>query len=45
MRLGNLSKAAKGYRLAQGYQGDEVTPLTLVDTGKTDTVESCFIHL
>ncbi|MEZ8877883.1 CYTH domain-containing protein [Vibrio lentus] len=44
MRLGNLSKAAKGYRLAQGYQGDGVTPLTLVDTDKSDTVESCFIQ-
>lgn len=43
-RLGNLSKAARGYRLAAGYQGDEVKPLALVDTSKSDTVESCFIH-
>ena len=44
MRLGNLSKAAKGYRLAAGYEGDEVKPLALVATDKHDTVESCFIH-
>ncbi|MHA2939492.1 CYTH and CHAD domain-containing protein [Vibrio sp. RC27] len=42
-RLGNLSKAARGYRLASGYQSDEVTPLSLVKTHSTDTVESCFI--
>ncbi|MDW2041854.1 inorganic triphosphatase, partial [Vibrio sp. 2130-1] len=35
MRLGNLSKAAKGYRLATGYTGDEVKPLSLVDSNKT----------
>ncbi|MDF5382801.1 CYTH domain-containing protein, partial [Vibrio parahaemolyticus] len=29
MRLGNLSKAAKGYRLASGYAGDEVKSLAL----------------
>jgi len=44
MRLGNLSKAAKGYRLAMDYQGDEVQEMTLVDTDKNDTVESCFIN-
>ncbi|ELX8648047.1 inorganic triphosphatase [Vibrio vulnificus] len=44
MRLGNLSKAAKGYRLALGYQGDEVKPLSLVDTGKMDNVEYCLIN-
>ncbi|MCZ4294289.1 inorganic triphosphatase [Vibrio sinaloensis] len=44
MRLGNLSKAAKGYRLAMDYTGDEVKPLTLVATNKNDTVESCFIN-
>lgn len=44
MRLGNLSKAAKGYRLAMDYSGDEVKPLTLVATDKNDTVESCFIN-
>ena len=42
MRLGNLSKAAKGYRLAQGHQGDTVKPLSLVKTDHDDTVESCF---
>lgn len=44
MRLGNLSKAAKGYRLACGYTGDDVKPLALVSTDKHDTVESCFIN-
>ncbi|KGY13744.1 adenylate cyclase [Vibrio tubiashii] len=44
MRLGNLSKAAKGYRLAMDYEGDEVKPLSLVRTDKADTVESCFIN-
>ncbi|KFI10072.1 inorganic triphosphatase [Vibrio coralliilyticus] len=44
MRLGNLSKAAKGYRLANGYTGDDVKPLALVNTDKHDTVESCFIN-
>lgn len=44
MRLGNLSKAAKGYRLAMDYQGDEVKSLPLVKTDKSDTVESCFIN-
>ncbi|MDW6002967.1 CYTH and CHAD domain-containing protein [Vibrio mangrovi] len=44
VRLGNLSKAARGYRLASGYNGDEVKPLELVETTSDDTVESCFIH-
>lgn len=44
MRLGNLSKAARGYRLAAGYQGDEVKPLALVNTQAQDTVETCFIQ-
>ncbi|NOH64171.1 inorganic triphosphatase [Vibrio sp. RE88] len=44
MRLGNLSKAAKGYRLASGYTGDDVKTLALVSTDKHDTVESCFIN-
>lgn len=44
MRLGNLSKAAKGYRLASGYTGDEVKPLALVDSSKNDTVEYCLIN-
>ncbi|MGF1910552.1 inorganic triphosphatase [Vibrio kasasachensis] len=43
MRLGNLSKAARGYRLALGYDGDEVQAMDLVATDKYDTVESCFI--
>jgi len=44
LRLGNLSKAAKGYRLSSDYQGDEAKPLALVNTDKHDTVEYCFIH-
>ncbi|AUI85256.1 inorganic triphosphatase [Vibrio azureus] len=44
MRLGNLSKAAKGYRLAKQYAGDEVQPLSLVDSSKQDNVEYCLIH-
>jgi len=44
MRLGNLSKAAKGYRLASGYAGDEVKSLALVDSSPTDTVEYCLIN-
>ncbi|MBY7866655.1 inorganic triphosphatase [Vibrio fluvialis] len=44
MRLGNLSKAARGYRLAADYLGDEVKPLALVNTQKHDSVESCFIN-
>ena len=44
MRLGNLSKAAKGYRLASGYEGDEIKPLDLVKTDNRDSVESCFIN-
>ncbi|MDF2153282.1 inorganic triphosphatase [Vibrio sp. CAU 1672] len=44
MRLGNLSKAARGYRLATGYSGSKVKPLSLVDTTKADTVEYCLIN-
>ncbi len=44
MRLGNLSKAARGYRLAMKLAPDEVTRLPLVRTSKTDSVESCFIQ-
>ncbi len=44
MRLGNLSKAARGYRLAQGYDGDLVRELTLVKCEDTDTVEECFVN-
>jgi triphosphatase len=44
MRLGNLSKAARGYRLAAGYQGDEVKPLAFVETQPNDSIEVCFIQ-
>ncbi|PJC85542.1 inorganic triphosphatase [Vibrio sp. HA2012] len=43
VRLANLSKAARGYRLAQGYEGDLVKELPLVDTQTDDSVETCFI--
>ncbi|MDB1122962.1 CYTH and CHAD domain-containing protein [Vibrio algarum] len=44
MRLGNLSKAARGYRLAQDYEGDDVKPLSMVETKNDDSVEDCFIN-
>lgn len=44
MRLGNLSKAALGYRLASGELSQAVFPLQLVETKPTDSVETCFIH-
>ncbi|USD60881.1 inorganic triphosphatase [Vibrio sp. SCSIO 43140] len=44
IRLGNLSKAARGYRLAANYDGDPVKTMDLVDTVATDSVESCFVH-
>ncbi|MCD9515213.1 inorganic triphosphatase [Photobacterium carnosum] len=43
MRLGNLSKAARGYRLAADYQDDPIKPLVFVDTILQDSVESTFI--
>ncbi|WP_297481897.1 inorganic triphosphatase [uncultured Photobacterium sp.] len=44
MRLGNLSKAARGYRLAADYQGDPIKPLVFVNTTLQDSVESAFIN-
>ncbi|MDR9829493.1 inorganic triphosphatase [Vibrio sp. FNV 38] len=44
MRLGNMSKAAKGYRLAHGHKSDEVIPLTLVKIKPSDSVETCLIN-
>ncbi|SMY37853.1 CYTH and CHAD domain-containing protein [Photobacterium andalusiense] len=44
MRLGNLSKAARGYRLAADYQGDPIKPLVFVETTAQDSVEETFIH-
>ncbi|NLS12331.1 inorganic triphosphatase [Vibrio sp. SM6] len=43
MRLGNLSKAARGYRLATDYQGDEVHALELVPMTGQESVESCLV--
>ncbi|CAH0527114.1 inorganic triphosphatase [Vibrio hippocampi] len=44
IRLGNLSKAARGYRLAGGYTGSPIKPLSLVDTHADDSVEACLIN-
>ncbi|PSU22507.1 inorganic triphosphatase [Photobacterium phosphoreum] len=44
MRLGNLSKAARGYRLAADYQGDPIKPLVFVETTSQDSVETTFIN-
>ncbi|MGR5296137.1 CYTH domain-containing protein [Vibrio mediterranei] len=44
IRLGNLSKAARGYRLAMDYEGDPVKTMDLVDTVESDSVETCFIQ-
>ncbi len=44
MRLGNLSKAARGYRLAMKLETDQVKKLPLVKTSKDDSVEACFIN-
>lgn len=45
MRLGNLSKAARGYRLAAGYQGDDVKPLQFVPVKAGESVESVFVRI
>ncbi|MDA9556346.1 inorganic triphosphatase [Vibrio sp.] len=44
MRLGNLSKAARGYYLAQGKPVIAPRHLSLVNTSSSDTVETCFIN-
>lgn len=44
MRLGNLSKAARGYRLAAGYEGDEVKALPFVAINAQESVESVFVN-
>ncbi|OEE89205.1 adenylate cyclase [Enterovibrio norvegicus FF-162] len=43
LRLGNLSKAARGYRLATGYQGDVVKSLSIVDVKSTESTEQAFV--
>ncbi len=43
LRLGNLSKAARGYRLATGYEGDPVKPLTIVPVNSQMHVEDAFV--
>ncbi|WP_105902221.1 CYTH and CHAD domain-containing protein [Vibrio gangliei] len=44
MRLGNLSKAARGYRLAHNYTSDPVLDFTLIETDPKFSVEECFIQ-
>ncbi|HIF9333619.1 TPA: CYTH domain-containing protein [Photobacterium damselae] len=44
MRLGNLSKAARGYRLATDYTGDEVKALGLVPASNNESVEQVFVR-
>ncbi|WP_413111175.1 CYTH domain-containing protein [Thaumasiovibrio sp. DFM-14] len=43
MRLGNLSKAARGYRLAANYAGDKIKPLPLLDVASETRVEQVFV--
>lgn len=45
LRLGNLSKAARGYRLATGYEGDEVKPLSIVKLSEDQTVEQALVKI
>ncbi|WBA14441.1 CYTH and CHAD domain-containing protein [Salinivibrio proteolyticus] len=45
VRLGNLSKAARGYRLATGYQGDPVTALSIVKLRDDDCQEKALIRI
>lgn len=42
-RLGNVSKAAQGYRLALGMSSGEAKELPLVPTIDSDSIETCFI--
>ncbi|MCL9781505.1 inorganic triphosphatase [Vibrio sp. S4M6] len=44
VRLGNVSKAAKGYRLALNASCNKVKPLAIVQTREEDSIEKCFIH-
>ena len=43
LRLGNLSKAARGYRLATDYQGDHVKALGLVPIDGMQSTEQAFV--
>ncbi len=43
LRLGNLSKAARGYRLAMGYNGDEIKSLSFVQVSNNMNIEQAFI--
>jgi triphosphatase len=44
MRLGNMSKAARGYRLAFDAPARKPKPLTLVNTRTDDTSEDCLVN-
>ncbi|KLV02211.1 adenylate cyclase [Photobacterium aquae] len=43
MRLGNLSKAARGYRLAADYTGDAIKPLDIVPLAGDESVEAVLV--
>lgn len=43
VRLGNLSKAARGYRLATKYQGDPIKSLTMVPINAQMNTEQAFV--
>lgn len=45
LRLGNLSKAARGYRLFSGYEGDEVRQLPAVELQPDQSTEQAFIQI
>ncbi|OAN19039.1 adenylate cyclase [Photobacterium jeanii] len=44
MRLGSLSKAARGYRLATGSQGDAITVMDFVPLTASESVETVFVR-
>ncbi|CAH0532486.1 Inorganic triphosphatase [Vibrio stylophorae] len=44
MRLGNLSKAARGYRLATNYQGDAIYELPSIALTDSTAIEETFVR-
>lgn len=44
MRLGNMSKAARGYRLAFGGESEPVKPFESVESSSENTVEECLLQ-
>ncbi|WP_078752516.1 inorganic triphosphatase [Enterovibrio nigricans] len=45
LRLGNLSKAARGYRLSTDYQGDAVKALSVVPVSSQLSTEQAFVKV